>query len=227
MASSTSWLDKFKRNELFVSIRAAELDPREFELQDDEAKIRIKHKWSESCFVISGDPSHYVGSRVVGDAADSPFDVYSWRGVIERFGYWLKEVQHDLATPDLWAELQRETELLRTYSDGVIENTPFTPDEQNEIASQLRAFADRTKRSQLLSTAQMHVLEAKIDYLIKAAGRIGKFDWLNVLAAVLGGYALAAVLPPEVVHAIIPPLLRAIGHIFGVPELPGPSGPVE
>ena len=146
MESSTSWLHKWKKNEIFEAIQAVGLDPREFELEDDQLEVRIKHKLSESCFVVGGNPSHYVGRHVVGDAPEWPFDAYSWQAIIPRFRGWLEDVRRDLATPDLWAELQRETDLLRTYSDDIIENTPFTSGEQNEIASQLQAWADRTRR---------------------------------------------------------------------------------
>jgi hypothetical protein len=61
--------------------------------------------------------------------------------LLSRVNAWADEVKHDLATPDLWAEIQREVKLLGVGSDHVKENTPFTPNEQKEIA---RRYVDWT-----------------------------------------------------------------------------------
>jgi hypothetical protein len=57
-------LQKWQKNQIFEAIQAVGLDPKEFDLEDDDAEIRVKHKWSESCFIIDGDPGHYVGRCV-------------------------------------------------------------------------------------------------------------------------------------------------------------------
>jgi hypothetical protein len=111
---------------------------------------------------------------------DWPFEVYSWHAIIPRIGRWLEDIKRDLETPDLWAELQREAELLGAYSDDVTENTPFTADEQKEIAGRLQEFAEHARRTYSLSGAQMRVLDAKLDYLVNAARRLGRKDWRNV-----------------------------------------------
>jgi hypothetical protein len=67
----------------------------------------------------------------------------------------------------------------------------------------------------------MQVLNAKLDYLVGAAGRLGRIDWRNVFAGAILGFILSAALPPESARQIILELLRAIGHLFGHPALPG------
>jgi hypothetical protein len=61
-------LQKWQKNHIFEAIQQAALDPREFDLNDDGAEVRIKHKWSESYFIIGGNAIRYFGRRVVGDA---------------------------------------------------------------------------------------------------------------------------------------------------------------
>lgn len=61
---------------------------------------------------------------------------------------WLEEVKRDLETPDLWAELKREAELLGAGSDEITKNAPFTPDEQKEIAGRLQEIAERVSVEQ-------------------------------------------------------------------------------
>ena len=105
-------------------------------------------------------------------------------------------------------------------SDDVTENTPFTPDEQNEIAARLQALAEHARRTYSLSAAQMRALDTKLDYLADAARRLGRKDWLNVCAGAILGYILSASLPPEAARDMFLGLARAIGHLWGLPDLP-------
>jgi hypothetical protein len=212
-------LQKRKKNEIFKTIQAVGLDPIEFDLEDNQIEVRIKHKSSESCFMIGGDPSHYVGRYLVGDGPEWPFDEYSWQPVIPRIRVWLEQVRSDLATPDLWAELQRETKLFRAYSDHTIDNTPFTQVEQKEIASTLRELVEYARHTYSLSEEQMRVLDAKTDYLIDATGRLGRIDWRNIVAGAIFGWLLAAALPPDSARDIVVRFFSAIGQFYGLLEL--------
>ena len=40
-------LQKWHRNNIFEAIKEVGLDPREFDLKDSSAEVRIKHKWSK------------------------------------------------------------------------------------------------------------------------------------------------------------------------------------
>jgi hypothetical protein len=148
------------------AIQAVGLDPRDFDLADSGAEVQIKHKWSQSIFIISLGPGHYVGRYVVGDGPDWPYDAYSWQTSTKRVSTWLQEVKRDLETPDLWAELRREVHLLGVGSNEVTENTLFTQDEQTQIAARLRGLANHVSDAYPLSEAQKQILNEKIDYLV-------------------------------------------------------------
>jgi hypothetical protein len=79
---------------------------------------------------------------------------------------------------------------------------------------------ESAKRSYSLSEPQIRILDAKIDYLIAASLRLGRIDWRNACAGVFLGYILAAALPPESARHLFLTLLRALGHLYGLPELP-------
>jgi hypothetical protein len=213
-------LQKWQRNSIFESIQSFGLDPRDFDMERVQAETRIKHKLSASFFVVGGSASHYSLRNVVGDGVEWPSEAYSWGTVVHRIQTWLEEVKRDVAMPDLWAELQRETELFRAYSDGVIENTPFTPIEQKEIASRLQEMVDRARRVGSLSMEQLQVLNTKVDYLTRAAGRLGRIDWRNAFAGSILAYLLTMTLPPESARDIVVQLFLAIGHFYGLRELP-------
>jgi hypothetical protein len=216
-----SQLNKWKRNQIVEAIQTAGLDPRHFDLEDDGSQARIKHKWSPSCFTIRSQGMGYDVSYVVGDGMEWPASAYSWQTIPTRICSWLEEVKRDLETPDLWVELQREAQLLSgTISDDVIENTLFTLDEQKEVAARLRALAEHARRTYSLTAAQMQALDAKLDYLANAARRLGRKDWVNVCAGAILSYVLTASLPPEAARDMLLNLLRAIGHLWGLPDLP-------
>jgi hypothetical protein len=207
--------EKWQRNAIFKAIQAAGLNPKEFDLDDSDARVQIKHKWSNSCFIVG---EHYVGYRVVGDGPDWPYEVHSWEALLSRISTWASEVKHDLETPDLWAEMQREVKLLGAASDDLTGNTPFTLDEQKEIARRLHELSEHARTMYALSPAQMRVLDAKLDYLVEAAGRLGRIDWRNALAGAILGFVLTAAVPPEFVRDVLLTLLPAISHLY--PLLP-------
>jgi hypothetical protein len=213
-------LQKWQKNQIFEAIQGVGLDPKDFDLDDGDAEVRIKHKWSASYFIIGGNPGHYGGRYLVGDAPPWPYEVYSWQTLMTRVSRWLEEVKHDLETPDLWAELQREAELLGDASNKATENAPFTLDEQEVIAGRLQEMAEYVGRTYSLSAEQMRVLNAKIDYLIDAAARLGRTDWRGVFFGVMLTFFLASAFPPESVSKFLLLVLRAIGHLSGFPELP-------
>jgi hypothetical protein len=214
-------LSKWKRNQIFEAIKGGGLDPKDFDLNDGDAEGRIKHRWSESYFTIGGDPSHYVGNRIVGDGLEMPYDVYSWESVIQRVSGWVGEVKRDSETPDLWTELQCEADLLGGGFNDATENTPFSSEEQKEIARRLKELSGHARQTYSLSEPSMQILKARIDYLIGAAGRLGRIDWRNAFAGAILGYVLGAALSPEDARHIVLTLFRAIGHLYGLPELPG------
>jgi hypothetical protein len=155
-------LQKWHTNNIFEAIKEVGLDPREFDLKDSGAEVRIKHKWSESYLISRRESGYYVGQSVVGDGHVWPYGPYGWQSLMQRVSLWLGEVKRDLETPDLWAELQREAKLLGAGSNAVTENTPFTPGEQKEIAGRLKELAKYVRKTHSLSPAQMQALDEKL-----------------------------------------------------------------
>jgi hypothetical protein len=141
---------------------------------------------------------------------------------MERVRRWLKDVKRDLETPDLWAELGGERELLAPAAETDVQNTPFTSDEQAEIARQLRELKQYIQETYSLSEEETLALHARLDYLEEAAGRLGRIDWRNVVAGAMLTILVEAILPPDAVQGIFVVLLKTLAHFFGhgMPELP-------
>jgi hypothetical protein len=213
-------LEKWQRNSIYEAIQGAGLDPGEFECRNDDTESQLTHRWSESYLILGGNPGHYVGRSVIGEAAARPYEAYSWHALEERVSGWLADVNRDLETPDLWAELRREQETLGVAPEENA-NTTFTADEQAEIATLLREIKERVKDRYPLSDKETLVLSANLDYLEAAAGRVGRIDWRAMFVGILVSFLLSVALPPESVRHTLIPLLRGLGHLYGLPELPG------
>jgi hypothetical protein len=160
----------------------------------------------------------------VGDGLPQPLRHYTWPTVVERLQRWAGEVKRDIDTPDLWAELQRDRELLTSTRYEDVENTPFTSDEQAKIAERLEQIKEYIRATYELTADQYATIDARLDHLEGAAGRVGRIDWRNQLLGVFLGLLVDAVLPAEPVRQTLIVVLRGLAGLFGadgVPELPG------
>lgn len=215
-------LAKWKSNQVFEAVEAAGLAPEGFGWDGGADESRIRHLSSEAYFVFGDVPGGYVARYVAGDDPVEEREAQSWWAQMQHVERWLTAVKLDIEMPDLWAELRRETELLGATADEAIENTPFTLDEREEIAERLQEMRDYARRTYLLSEEQMRVLDAKLDHLAAATGRLGRADWRGLFVGTMLTFVLTAALPPEAARHILLTLLRSIGHLLGhgFPELP-------
>jgi hypothetical protein len=216
-------LPKYKRRVLFEAIQEAGMDPEEFDLSVGARDATLRHLPSGANFVLSGDASGYAVRRVTGDLPVEDRTGLSWYRVEQQIALWISEVKWDVNTPDPWAELQRKRELLAAISDDAVENTPFSDAEQQQIAEQLQDVKESVRRAHSLSEPQMRLLDERLDYLVDAAKRTGRRDWLLMLAGVMLSYVVAVELPPEAARDILDTFLRGIARILGgdFPQLPG------
>jgi hypothetical protein len=216
---------KWQRNAIFEAVEAGGLDPRECTFDYGTEGARVTHVPSESYFLLEGSAGHYTTTVAVGEMPTvGGLDAYTWPTVEERVGRWAGDVKRDIETPDLWAELQRERDILTGALYEDVENTPFTSEEQAEIGQLLREIKEYAEKTYSLSEAQMLSLEARFDEAKTAAGRIGRKDWRLLFLGVMFTVIVDHV-PPEGVWNVLAIALRGLDHLFGgggsiVPELP-------
>jgi hypothetical protein len=215
-------LEKIWRNAIIQAVQAGGLDPRELDFDFGDTETRIAHRWSESHFILGGRWSNWQGSNVVGDAAPWPYREYVWSKVEQRVERWAAEVKKDLETPDLWAQLQREREILSRAPDAA-ENTPFTPDEQAEIVKHLDEIKEYVKNTHSLSQDQMVALEEGFKVLATATKRVGRNDWRLMFLGLMLTPIVAGILPPDAVHGFLWMALHGLQHFFS--GAGGPSPP--
>jgi hypothetical protein len=217
-------LQKYQKNDIFLEIVAGGLDPNECDLTEGVEEVRISHVTSRSYFTLEGDARKYTGSYVVGDTLPWPYEHFFWEKVREKVKWWAEEVKRDLDMPDLWAELRYKRGLLTGAGYEDVENTPFTSDEQTEIVDQVRQIKAFVKRTYSISEVQTLSIEAKLDEIASAAGRVGRKDWLLLFGGVILSVIMADLLPREAVWNILAMALHGLDHLFGgggtPPQLP-------
>jgi hypothetical protein len=219
-------MEKFQRNVIYEAVVAGGLDPRECTFDYGDAGARITHLPSASYFVLEGDINQYTAKAVVGESERWPGGLPTfWIEVKARVRGWAMEVKRDVDTPDLWAELQREREILTGARYADVENTPFSSDEQAAIVKHLRVTKEYVARTHSLSDPQVLHLEAQLDDIAAAAGRMGRKDWTLLVCGALLGALVQGILPPEAVQDILRMTLEGLGYLLlggggGGPQLP-------
>ena len=209
MAHTDYRLLKSQKNEILILIGQAGLDPMEFEWEereeteddfsDDSLLItfhRLVHKLSGYAAVFGENSLSYSpGSESVNETASK----VNWIGKREAVGRWLTYLKREIGAPDLWASLAQEQELLRVEPTGTA-NTPFTPEEQIQIkqgVDQLRTYLTNTYS---LAGENLRVVNAKLDYLIRASKELGRVHWKDIFISTVIGIAWQLALPASGFH---------------------------
>lgn len=215
-------LEKWKKNDVFEAIQKVGLRPEEFQWEQTGDDDRLNHPASSSHFIFAGVPGRYMPSYAAKEGAERTLPKYGWDAVMGSVKVWLGDVKSYVETPDLWADLQRKRQILGADPSDLVENAPFTPAEQAEIAKRLVEIKVYVKRTHSLSEADSLALESRLAYLEEAAKRLGRLDWRNAFLGALMGYLMAAVLPPDTVRALFEIFVSTLGQLFGqdFPRLP-------
>lgn len=150
----------------------------------------------------------------------------AWNSALIVVAEWLANLKREYEAPDLWAELVRQREIAGGAADAEIENTPFTPAEQAQVAGMLRELSEYVRVNYELSAGQLETIDGRLAYLEGAAKRVGRIDWRNLFVGTIVGLAVDAVIPGTAVNGLLVFGLRMLAGLFGgggMPELP--SGP--
>ena len=235
-------LTRRQKNAVLEAIRSAGLDPLDFDWQEVASTVtqrgsgsppftveRLYHRPTEYwfCFDVENrrgwlwaifTPGR-EGVRQRENVQDNFAAVWSY------FVDWLGRLKQEHDAPDLWAELENQRDLMIGEAPEEVENTPFTQQEKAQIASSLNEAKEYVRATRELTPAQYEAIDARLDYLVEAAERVGRIDWRNLLAGTFLSLVVQAVVPIEPVRDVLFVALRGLGAMFGSepPELPGSS----
>ncbi len=221
------------KNECFAAIQEAQLDPADFFWADQTFQL----EGGQGALILSIQPPRVITARF-----EFGFDGFSWRyhytpdtqapfqlgkagpwaAEMNAVRRWLVAVRNEIGSPDLWAELRRERELLaQPNAAGAEGNTEFTKDELALISEQIRELKQYVLDSLALPEPQVRELEVRLDYLEQAARRMGRVDWWNLFAGALMNLVLTGLIPPHAVQTLLLLAAHGLSGLFGggPPEL--------
>jgi hypothetical protein len=216
-------LTRIQRNQVFEAIAASNLDPAECRLEEvplGSAIYEIRHNDSGSTFIFSEAlVGSGLGYRVRYDVHDGnryTYDTgYEIRNLTPNITRWANEVQLVVGTPDLWAEMRRSRELMTDIQQTDSRNTPFTEDEQRQIAAQLRDIAEQLKGQYELTDEQTEKIDQWRDEATEGSTRLGRKDWRLLVYGSIVNLVLTDVLTPGVARHAFILLVQGIAHLFG------------
>jgi hypothetical protein len=222
-------LNKRDRNKIYRLIEASGLDPAEFSFKDTSNKITIVHG-SESRFELTLEEQTIHGLRNFGFDSDIEkrytcrFNVTD--GIIGRYSAegsptlidiwvptWLREIRETIGAPDLWEELKNRRQLL-AEAQHESENTPFTGEEQRQIAAQLQEIKDQLQEQSELTNEQLTEVNKKLDEVAEASKRMGRKDWLVFLLGTITALIITATVTGGLGEHIFSEIVQGLSSLF-------------
>jgi hypothetical protein len=222
-----------QRNAVFETIKEAGLDPSEFTWGTIRTRASAAHNFdvpilmhepSDSSFTFDFNAytQEHIAYHTPGrDKPEEGWRCSGWNNELTYVRWWLGLVKREYEAPDLWGELGKQRELMGGEL-ALVGNAPFTPDEQRQIEAQLQETKAFVRKSFELTEAQYGAIEARLDYLVEASGRMGRVDWRTAFAGVFLTAIVMGMLPSDVVREVMEIALRGLAGLFGVdiPALP-------
>jgi hypothetical protein len=211
--------EKWQRNSISTALVDGGLDPIECTFDDHEVPWRLAHMPSGAHFLVGGTYGHFKLTLVVGDEQPSVAESYDWANVLTRVKRWAGDVKRDVDTPDLWDEVRRRQGVLTGASYENADNSRLTETELTEIVERVEKIKELVRTQ--TTSARMLSVEAKLDYVVEAARRLGRKDWALMFGGAIVSVLVADLLPREVVGDILSMAANVLSHLFN--DLSGPS----
>lgn len=101
------------------------------------------------------------------------------------------------------------------YIDQNPENTPFSQEELDRIASSLDDIRDAMADRLDLKPGQLRYLDVKLDEMREASGRLGRKDWINYAVGTLTSVVITAAFDPSAAKALLQTAGAALSWLFG------------
>lgn len=136
----------------------------------------------------------------------------SWEGQLSLVENWLTNLKREFQAPDLWSLVSEQTSLVQAASADS-PNTPFSTAEIKKISDGLREVQAYIEKTHRLDEQKHALLESRLGYLMDAAHRQGRQDWLHVAIGVLSTVVVGLAMAPDQAKEIfrfVGSLLQAI-----------------
>jgi hypothetical protein len=213
------YVTKLQRNAIFEALSKAGLDLAECKLQITDYTALITHD-SGSYFEFQAENIHELGdcyaiSSMVADGSHKfHYTKPQLSKVLRYIPAWVNEIKQVADMPDYWVEMQHSRELIAGIQHADSGNTPFTQDEQIQIAAQLLEIKKQLKTRFELTGEQITQVEKKLDEVAEAGKRMGRKDWLIYLLGTITALIITATVAAGVGEHIFAMVIQALGYLF-------------
>ena len=197
---------KTQANDVLNAVRKNGLDPEDF-TWELETTATLRHTTSRYFFTFHlVDYGQHQAEYCPGeDTAYEDRRGGDWDGQLSLVETWLTNLKREIQAPDLWSLLSEQTALVEAASADS-PNTPFSAGEIEKIADGLRELQAYIENTHHLDEQKHAFLESRLGYLLDAAHRQGRQDWLHsaigVLFTVVMGLSMAPAQAKEIFRFI-------------------------
>lgn len=198
-----------QKNQLLEIIRDDQLDPFNFEWKDR----RVRYPgYSTGTYIIPTlefkGTDYFYGFDKRDDGHEARFspgqDTYtehvlagSWENQIYHFHLWLQHLKREIHSPDMWARLSQYNLPTDSADYASVENQQFTTGEVRQLQDGLKRMRSYLESEFDFSEIQINIVNEKLDYLLEAAKRQGKKDWLHTAIGAIFSLSVSLALAPE------------------------------
>ena len=214
---------KSQRNEAFNWVVRSGFDPGAFEVGDatwgDEDPVRctrFAYRDSPFFFDISTVRGAFSARHSPGASEILTYQMSLGRDFtsVERpFLAWLAYLRREVEAPDLW-DLYRQGPELFFEGASRDNNEPFTEPEVAQIVvgiERVRVYlVEQGVQGSVLAEAN-----SKLDYLVEASKRSGRFDWANIAFSTIFNIAVAVAFDPDRARILFEMLTAPVRRLIG------------
>jgi hypothetical protein len=216
-----------QKNEILNLIKESELDPFNFIWRVGASKYthtdsgvpvlvsRLSYDGTEYYFQFDFvKEQHYAIFSPGGEKLVEEQYPGSWISQLSSVWRWLTFLKREIEQPDLWAELAKYQLPPGEQISSGIGNEPFTAQQADQIIEGLRKVRAYLEAEFDFNEQQQKLVDEKLDYLMGAAKRQGRKDWLHTSIGVIFTLATALALSPEQAKTIWNILKVAVSGII-------------
>jgi hypothetical protein len=218
-------LMKSQKNDVFELIQKSELDPFNFEWTTDSFRDeslaqyitvdKIVYKNSDYFFIFGFVGNEHYAFFSPGDTTMIQ-EAYTGTWMIQKqwFRNWLIYLKREIHSPDLWQELSRyELSKGDRISDETT-NAPFTVYQAEQIIDGINKLRFHIEEQFSLNEYENKLVNDKLDYLIDAAKRQGRMDWIHTAIGVTFTLAASLNMSPDQANTIWSFIKNAVSGVI-------------
>lgn len=130
----------------------------------------------------------------------------------------MTEYLDELATPDLWEQINQETPIVSEWMFEGQDTSEFLNEEKAQLRLSLNEFRLLIKENFDPTADQMNIVDERLNYLSDALDRLNKFDWKSVLLSSAVSIVTALSLDTARGKLLFDFLKQAFMHVVFLPQ---------